>query len=134
MSKLIPLIIILYWGLLVVNRPYIIALLFIQILLLGVLLLGGCCKFIGFILFLIYVRGIIILFSYCVMLMPFTKISLLPCFPVVAFIFYSDNFLSMSYAYGLLFSFDAVLLIGVLLFLVILCVVDIIDYSCGYIK
>jgi len=120
---------------LIINNPYLIAGLFIQILLLLTFMQSALVShFLGLIMFLIYVGGIIILIRYCVMLIPLRKFGVpLPYF-LVLFFPLSISLPNPSYAYGILYCASAVFLIGVLLYLVILSVVEIIDYSWGILK
>merc|ERR1711862_264916 len=91
------------------------------------------CKFIAFVMFLVYVGGLIVLFSYCVMLCPDVKFARLPL--ILFGVFLSGRMTVVSsYAYGILYSSSTVLLASFLLFIVLLCVVEIIDYSGGIIK
>ena len=124
-----------------VNNPYLIAALFGQVLVLMSCLLGAHRKFIGFIMFLVYVGGIIILIRYCVMLMPSNKFARTPMVvvPAVAGVVVSmvqrvEPAISRSLAYGLLYSARSIFLIALLLYLVILAIVDIVNYSRGIIK
>ena len=123
------------WGAVVVNNPYLMVLLFGHYLLILVCSLTCFRKFIGFVLFLVYVGGIIILISYCAMLMPSSKFKKMSLAPLAAYLIYSNTFVgSSSYSYGMLFSRRAVVLLALLLYLVILSVVDIVNYSRGMMK
>lgn len=101
------------------------------ILILLTCVISGFRKFIGFVLFLVYVGGIMILISYCVMLTPNNKFkfTLLP-FAIPLGLSSPIN----SYAFGLMRRSNAILMISLLLFLVILSVIDIVGYSRGAIK
>ena len=139
MFKILRLIILISWRAIVINNPMIIRLLFGQLLVLASCLVGCLCPFIGLMMFLVYIGGIMILISYCVILIPSYKIpgsQSLAWLMVgrIGFIFTLDFALSGTFSYGLLFSRSAVLLLGILLYLVILAVVNIIDYSSGIIK
>jgi len=129
------------WGALVVNNPYLMAALFGQVLVLVSCLLGRYRKFIGFILFLVYVGGIIILIRYCVILMPSNKFARTPIIiaPVIGALGVSlTQGVTIrptgSFAYGLLYRARAIFLVALLLYLVILAIVDIINYSRGIMK
>merc|ERR1712157_141208 len=61
-----------------VNNPYLMSVIFGQILLLVTSLVRNYSKFIGFILFLVYIGGIMILIRYCVILMPHNKFIITP--------------------------------------------------------
>ena len=64
------LLILLSWGVLLEGNPFILSCLFMQALLLVCLLFGSYRMFLGFILFLVYVGGLMVLLSYCVILIP----------------------------------------------------------------
>lgn len=124
-----------------VNNPYLMAALFGQVLVLVSCLLGRYRKFIGFILFLVYVGGIIILIRYCVILMPSNKFVRTPIIiaPVIGALGVSlTQGVTIrpagSFAYGLLYRARAIFLVALLLYLVILAIVDIINYSRGIMK
>jgi len=126
------------WCALVINNPYLIAVLFGQVLIFISCTIGGLRSFIGFILFLVYVGGIIILIRYCVILLPSNKFTWAPLltfvFGVLLFILYEGSIEVRGYAYGLIYRARAILLVAMLLYLVILAIVDIINYSRGMIK
>lgn len=52
------------------TRPFILAVLFVAILLLGRLVVGSVDRFLGLIVFVVYVGGALVLFSYCFILTP----------------------------------------------------------------
>ena len=116
------------------NNPYLIALLFFQLLLFISFVVGRVSKFIGLILFLIYVGGLMILVRYCVLLLPSVKLGL-PLF-ILPFFFCIGGLLvpSNAFCFGLSLSFSVVFLIAIILYLVMLCVVDVVDYSRGSLK
>ena len=128
--------IIVLWGILLMNNPYIIAAWLFQVLLLLTLIVIIYRKFIGCILFLVYVGGIMILISYCVILLPINK------FPKVqpyAFILLTSACSASltpvgSYVFGLLYNARVIFLLALILFLVMLAIVSIIDYSNGILK
>ena len=127
------------WRALLVNNPYMMARLFGQVLILVTSLLRGYSKFIGVIMFLVYIGGIIILLRYCVMILPTNKFWRLSITIVVFLLSLTAYLITTGYsprvfAYGLLYSARAILLVALLLYLVMLSVVSIIDYSCGIIK
>ena len=121
-------------GALIVNNPYLIAALFAQALLIVTCMIGIVRKFLAFVLFIVYMGGIIILISYCVMLLPTIKFSspLLFVFPALALL--STTPFPRSYSLGLLLSPSLIFFIAIFLFIVMLVVVAIIDYSAGSIK
>lgn len=125
------------WIVLVVNNPYLIAALLSLILLIISSLLGGCRKFMSFVLFLVYIGGLIVLLCYCVILIPFNKFSLSPYFLLTPFItlpFTKSPEVIRALPFGILFSLSAVFLVAILLYLVLLAVLTVIDYSSGSIK
>jgi len=128
------------WCALMVNNPYMMACLFGQILIVVTWLLGRYSKFIGVVIFLVYIGGIMILLSYCVMLLPsnkfwtLKKVKIALC--VLLFAKFSD-FPIVSpcvFAYGLIYSARAIFLVALLLYLVMLSVVSMINYSRGMMK
>lgn len=138
MTNLIVQSMMLSWGILSINNPLLMALLFIQLLVLTSCLIGSLSAFMGLMVFIVYVGGIIILISYCVILIPATKfpVSYIPFFLII--ILYGYTLFSapnpIAYSYGLLYRRSAVLLLGLLLYFVLLSVVDIINYSRGILK
>ena len=127
---------VLTWGIIVVNNPYLIAILFGQTLLLIACFLRSFCKFIAFILFLVYIGGIMILIRYCVILLPYNKFGNLTITAAVVGAVFLERSLTMpgSHAYGLLYRARVIFLVALLLYLVILAIVGIIDYSSGMMK
>lgn len=79
-----------------------------------------------------------ILISYCVMLTPYQKYVFPPMFPIALGLLLSHAMWYHNPAgaipFGLLYSASAILLVSFLLYLVMLSVVEIIDYSVGIIK
>merc|ERR1719367_1421459 len=111
------------WVALVINNPYLIAGLLRIVLIFISILLGGCRKFIGFVLFLIYIGGLIVLLSYCVILMPYNKFSfstIILLRPLLLSSLSKTTVVIRAIPYGLLFSHSAVYLISLLLYLVLL--------------
>jgi len=126
------------WGVLFVNNPYILATLFGQVLLLVTILLRAETKFIGLMMFLVYVGGIIILIRYCLILVPLNKFQYNPIILLIIIISaalpFTSNHINNSFSYGLLYRSRVVFLLGLLLYLVITAVVGIVDYSRGIMK
>ena len=54
----------------VLSSPFVLAVLFVVTLLLSRLVVGCADRFLGFIVFVVYVGGALVLFSYCFMLTP----------------------------------------------------------------
>lgn len=123
-----------------VNNPYIIAALLCQFIILTVALVGIFRSFIGFVLFIVYIGGLIILISYCLMLLPVDKfevpyfVAILSGIGIIGWINARGAFINRRYAYGILCCYRSVLLAAILLYLVLLSVVEVINYSCGMIK
>lgn len=122
-----------------INNPYLIATIFIQLLLIVSFLIGMNRTFIGLILFLVYVGGIIILIRYCVILIPSNKferisISLIPIVIAIVLSFPIRTKRDSAFSYGLLYNGRLILILSLLLYLVMVAVVSIIDYARGIIK
>ena len=136
MTNLLGLRMILSWWVLVINNPFMMSLLFCQILVLTSCLIGGLSPFMGLMVFLVYVGGILILIRYCVILIPSSKFAgnlspfllLATSYPFLC----AGN--PRAFTYGLLYRRRAVLLLGILLYFVLLAVVEIINYSRGTLK
>ena len=128
------------WFALIVNNPYLMACLFGQILIVVTLLLGRYSKFIGVVIFLVYIGGIMILLSYCVMLLPSNKFWTLKKVKIGLFLLLIAkccHFPIVSpcvFAYGLIYSASAIFLVALLLYLVMLSVVSLVNYSRGMMK
>jgi len=132
MSRLLWSFLFLSWGILGVNNPYLMASLFFLLLLCMSCLMATYSKFVAFVMFIVYIGGLMILISYCVMLMPvnkFSKIRILPLFAGIGVFFIGTPV--NAYSFGLVYSFNAILLVAMILYLVILAVVDIVNYSRG---
>ena len=121
------------WGAVTVKNPYVIAVVLGLTILLITTFLGGKAKFLGFIIFLVLVGGLIILIRYCVILTPYKKTSM-SWTSLFGFLFYYGGDIERPYAYGLLYRANIIVLMCIILFLVILAIVSIIDYSRGTIK
>ena len=124
------------WVAIFINNPFVMALLFLQILVLISSILRVYCSILGFIIFLLFVGGVMILISYCVMLLPISKYGV--SFPIVlsltGYLFGIGPRKTSAIPYGLLFRARIILMISLLLYLVMLSIVEIIDYSSGIIK
>jgi len=132
-------VLIIFWLVLIINNPLILSLLFVQALVMLSFYLGSITKFLGSILFLVYVGGIIVLLAYCVILLPSSKYSVSAVWPATpAVLFLSSPFLPhqsvTSFNCGLIYRSYAILLVALLLYLVILAIVNIIDYAGGILK
>ena len=139
MANIVTLRMIIAWRTVIINNPFIIALLLFQYLTFISCFISRVRRFVAAVLFLIYVGGIMILITYCVILIPTQKfssqyqlVSLLIAFTAILnpSLFLPNN----SYPYGLLFTGSTFFLLVLLLYLVLLAVVDITGYSSGTIK
>lgn len=116
------------------------ACLFGQILIIVTCLLGSYRKFIGVVMFLVYIGGIMILLRYCVIILPSNKfwtlgkVAVLLCAFLVWYICGEPLITNCVFAYGLIYRVRAIFLVALLLFLVLLAVVSMVDYSGGTIK
>jgi len=126
------------WGALTIHNPYLIAILFTNVLVFLSLQLGTLRKFLGFILFLVYIGGILVLLAYCVMLFPTPKYGRIPIAvtPIIVLVLgpLMPGHCVSAFSFGLLYRCSSILLIALLLYLVILSVVVVVDYSRGIIK
>lgn len=123
------------WGSLLINNPYAIVVILGEALVLLCCVLGCYRKFMGFILFLVYIGGMMILLRYCVMISPAMKLGRTPILTLLfAVLLYSLPPLNSSFAYGILYCARTIFLVALLLYLVLLAVVELICYSRGLLK
>jgi len=121
----------------VVNNPFILSALMCEFIILICYQLCGIRKYLRAILLLVYLGGVMILVRYCVMILPSYKFNIkisLFVARIIAFTWVQHASNNVSTPYGLLYRASAIFLVAILLFLVLLAVVDIIDYSCGILK
>ena len=137
-NRLILVMLVLSWSTLCFNNPYIIAGIFSQVLLLTSCIIRRIRKLLGFILFLVYVGGLIVLIRYCVILIPSIKVGVglvLTSVCLVSPLFFSADCGALNtYSYGLIYSARLVLLVSIVLYMVILAIIDIVDFSAGIMK
>ena len=138
MTNLLGLSMIISWCVLVINNPIMMSFLFCQLLVLASCLVGRLSPFLGLMVFLVYIGGILILISYCVMLLPSNKYLWIHS-PLLLFLItfaypFARTPKPRSFSYGLLYRMSAILLLGIVLYYVLLTVVDIINYSSGMMK
>jgi len=128
--------IIVLWGIFLRHNPYIIAGWLFQVLLLLTIIVIIYRKFIGCILFLVYVGGIMILISYCVILLPINKFPKVQPYALLILSFSCSAWITPvgSYVYGLIYNARVIFLLALILFQVMLAIVSIIDYSRGILK
>lgn len=121
---------------LVIVTPFSLGMLFLGLLLFSSLALGSLRGFIGLILFIVYIGGTMVLFTYCFILSPrqtFGAYSKL--YPVAAIILGgSFPWLINCSVYEFYWLSDNLLCIGILLFIVMLRVVELVDFSRGSIR
>ena len=126
------------WLSLLVTNPYLMGTLFAQALIIQVCLTRRVRKFVSFILFIVYIGGLFILFSYCIMLLPnmrwHTTSVIFFGVPILFIYPFPHLYPLPTINYGLLFRASAVFLIALLLYLAILAIVTIVDYSKGMLK
>lgn len=120
----------------VTTSPFLIAVLFVITLTVTSLLVAIVDRFLGLIVFVVYVGGALVLFSYCFMLTPLQETRpprFAYGFPIILF-----GTLMPVCSRGTLYEFyyvtSLLLRVGVLLLIVILCVVSLIDFSQGTIR
>jgi len=140
MGNIVTLRMIIAWSTIIINNPFITAILFIQFLIFLTCLLARVSRFMALVIFLIYVGGIMILIRYCVILIPGQKFPRTP-YGLFALLLTASVILNLSlflpnnsYPYSLLFTWSSFILLVLLLYLVLLAVVDITGYSRGTIK
>ena len=130
---LLPLLIVAAGLFLVLQNPYAVGGLFLCTLALTAGVVGSLERFLGLVVFIIYVGGAIVLFSYCFMLTPLQEGGEpLPLFPlplVIVLGLGGPPFLSSLYDFYWVLAL--LLLVGVLLFVVIVSVVDVLDFGRG---
>lgn len=117
----------------VVTSPFATALLFVVTLLIVSVMVAAIDRFLGFIIFIVYLGGALVLFRYCFILTPL-QISggsfstlLLTCLLLGA----NAPLLSHSTLYEFYWVSSLLVRVGLLLFIVMLCVVALIDFSQG---
>ena len=118
---------------LVIVTPFSMGMLFLSLLLFASFILGSFRGFVGLILFIVYIGGTMVLFTYCFILSPrqtFGTYSKL--YPVGALLLGGTFPWNLSsHIYEFYWLSDGLLCIGVLLFIVILRVVELVDFSRG---
>ena len=102
----------------------------------GAFYLGLGNGFIGLILFIVYVGGTMVLFTYCLMLSPLQFFSNQKKYYRIIFVL-RGGFLGSTLSMGIFefyFVLGVLLIIGILLFLVMLRVVELVDFSRGSLR
>lgn len=117
----------------VVTSPFATALLFVVTLLIVSVMVAAIDRFLGFIIFIVYLGGALVLFRYCFILTPLQvseggfSTLLLTCLLLGA----NAPLLSHSTLYEFYWVSSLLVRVGLLLFIVMLCVVALIDFSQG---
>nr|AKS04423.1 NADH dehydrogenase subunit 6 [Parasagitta elegans] len=115
------------------SSPFIVAILFVFTLAVASLVVGCVDSFLGFVVFVVYVGGALVLFSYCFMLTPIQDTS--TPMPTAAFpallLSLSTPLVSHTALYEFYWVSSLLVSVGVLLFIVMLCVVSLVDFSQG---
>nr|AKS04065.1 NADH dehydrogenase subunit 6 [Parasagitta setosa]AKS04109.1 NADH dehydrogenase subunit 6 [Parasagitta setosa]AKS04132.1 NADH dehydrogenase subunit 6 [Parasagitta setosa] len=115
------------------QSPYLIGLLFLTILLITSMMVASLESFLGLVVFIIYVGGAMVLFSYCFMLTPLQETLLkIPMYSLpLLFLVGMSTHLSMSLMYEFYWISSMLFMIGIMLFLVMVSVVEMIDFGRG---
>ena len=121
------------WGAVVAANPYTIGLLFFSSLLLFICVLYTYRKFIRFVLFLVYIGGLLVLISYCLILIPSKMYSLFAISPLFLSLFLSSRTTISPYCFGV-YQYCLVFFLGLLLYYVLLRVVGIVSSCEGALK
>ena len=133
---LLPLLLVCAGLFLVLQNPYAVGGLFLCTLAFTAGVVGSLQGFLGLVVFIIYIGGALVLFSYCFMLTPLQEGGeRLPLFPlplVIVLGLGGPPFLSTLYDFYWVLSL--LLLVGVLLFVVIVRVVDVLDFGRGALR
>jgi len=121
---------------LVLQNPYAVGGLFLCTLALTAGVVGSLQSLLGLVVFIVYIGGALVLFSYCFMLTPLQDGGEpLPLFPlplVIVLGLGGPPLLSTLYDFYWLLAL--LLLVGVLLFVVIVRVVDVLDFGRGALR
>nr|AKS04052.1 NADH dehydrogenase subunit 6 [Parasagitta setosa] len=115
------------------QSPYLIGLLFLTILLITSMMVASLESLLGLVVFIIYVGGAMVLFSYCFMLTPLQETLLkIPMYSLpLLFLVGMSTHLSMSLMYEFYWIASMLFMIGIMLFLVMVSVVEMIDFGRG---
>ena len=121
---------------LVLQNPYTVGLLFLATLALTAGVVGSMERLLGLVVFIIYIGGAMVLFSYCFMLTPLQEgdepFPLHPL-PLLVLLGLGGPPL-LSSLYDFYWVLSLLLLVGLLLFVVIVSVVEVIDLGRGTIR
>ena len=133
---LLPLLLVASGLFLVLQNPYAVGGLFLCTLAFTAGVVGSLEGILGLVVFIVYVGGALVLFSYCFMLTPLQEGGEpLPLFPLpLVFVLGSGGPPPLSTLYDFYWVLALLLLVGVLLFVVIVRVVDVLDFGRGTLR
>lgn len=119
-----------------VRSPFLVAILFVATLFLSRFVVGGEDGFLGLIVFVVYVGGALVLFSYCFILTPLQETSnrFTACALPALCLALAGPKVSHRSLYEFYWVSCLLVSVGVLLFVVIICVVALVDFSEGAIR
>ena len=119
-----------------IGEPILLGGVLFGLLLNGALFLGLVRGFIGLVLFIVYVGGTMVLFTYCLILSPLQFFSKIKKYYRVVLLLggFFLVFGGVISIYEFYYFFGLLLMVGVLLFIVILRVVELIDFSRGTLR
>ena len=120
----------------IIREPILLGGVLFGLLLNRALFLGLVSGFMGLVLFIVYVGGTMVLFTYCLILSPLQFFSKMQKYYRVVLLL-GGFFLVFGEVMGIYefyYFFGLLLIVGVLLFVVILRVVELIDFSRGTLR
>ena len=132
----LPLLLVAAGLFLVLQNPYAVGGLFLCTLALTAGVVGSLESFLGLVVFVIYAGGALVLFSYCFMLTPLQEGGEpLPLFPLpLVIVLGLGGPPLLSSLYDFYWVLALLLLVGVMLFIVIVSVVDVLDFGRGTLR
>ena len=134
--RAVPLLLALATVYLVLQNPYALGLLFLATLSLTAGVVGSLESLLGLVVFIVYIGGAMVLFSYCFMLTPLQEGDApLPVHPLPLLVLLGlGGPPLLSTLYDFYWVLSLLLLVGLLLFVVIVSVVEVIDLGRGTIR
>lgn len=116
----------------VIVTPFSLGILFLILLLISSIIMGVFNGFLGLILFIVYIGGTIVLFTYCFILSPQQTFGSFKLYPLAAVgLGGAFPWLAGCSAYEFYWVSDTLICVGVLLFIVMISVVELVDFSRG---